>query len=48
MEELEREADDLMRAEEEARSVLAEIRRQKRDERETRRKADLGEKSLHL
>lgn len=42
MEELEREAEDLMRAEDEARSILAEIRKQKREEREAKRKADLG------
>lgn len=42
MEELEREAEDLLRAEEEARSILAEVRKQKREEREAKRKADLG------
>lgn len=48
MEELEREAEDLQRAEDEARSILAEVRKQKREEREAKRKADLGTENLQI
>jgi len=42
MAELERQAEDLMRAEDEAREILNEVRKKQREEREARRKADLG------
>ncbi|XP_052810520.1 trichohyalin-like isoform X5 [Mya arenaria] len=44
MAELERQAEDLMRAEDEARTILAEVRRKQREERDARRKADLERK----
>lgn len=48
MEELEREAEYLQRTEDEARSHLAEVHRQKREEREAKRKADLGTENLQI
>ena len=46
MEQLEREADDLQRAEDEARSILSDVRKKQRDEREARRKFESGESFL--
>ncbi|XP_060575224.1 trichohyalin-like isoform X15 [Ruditapes philippinarum] len=44
MERLEREAEAIQRAEDEAREILADVRKKQREERETRRKADLERK----
>ena len=42
MEKLEQEAEDLQRAEDEARDILQEVRKKQREERDARRKAELG------
>ncbi|XP_053396250.1 calponin homology domain-containing protein DDB_G0272472-like isoform X10 [Mercenaria mercenaria] len=44
MERLEREAEAIQRAEDEAREILADVRKKQREEREARRKADLERK----
>lgn len=47
MERLEREAEAIQRAEDEAREILADVRKKQREEREARRKADLGNLCCH-